>query len=61
MLFGPSGGINSAPAMPSNPVSNLNNSTNFPSQPVINNSISNIVNFFEGRYKQPVFFRRGGI
>lgn len=56
MLFGPSGGINSAPAMPSNPVLNLNNNTNFPSQPVINNSISNIVNFLKDDINNPYSF-----
>lgn len=56
MLFGPSGGINSAPAIPSNPVPNLNNNTNYPSQPVVNNSISNIVNFLKDDINNPYTF-----
>lgn len=56
MLFGPSGGINSAPAIPSNPVSNLNTNTNYPSQPVVNNSISNIVNFLKDDINNPYTF-----
>lgn len=58
MLFGPSGGINSAPAMPLNPLpsSNLSSNSSYPAQPVVNNSISNIVNFLKDDINNPYSF-----